>query len=335
VIRFAQLVCLMMVAAPALGSPEISGTVKDAATDKAIKGVIVDVEVGFTARANVVQTKADGHFTFDVGKWPKSDRQFGRTTLTFHCPNYQDLRQRVEFSGSLPTDGVFTLTRVAGGGLSSTLRDSLRNQRDETAQTLAFAAFDLDTAGVHIDAGRLEQRLERRLMDRIASYLVDRGLDADHCRISVRHLPSEIDGLNLGAVHEAGEVLDALAVISGELRVRRGPSGPTLSVATTFLPIPTADSLALPIQNVVDRLSLDPDEPSSIVGEAGQVWAEQTALTVGLREAREGIRTSDRARVARARELIADVQGTLTSADFTLQRWIARAIGILDRILRS
>jgi len=229
---------------------------------------------------------------------------------------------------------VVRLSPKGSGSLSRALRDTLLSARDPEGRTIAYARFDLDTVGVQVNATLLETRLLRRLQDSMRGYLQRQDVPDDLCALGFKLLPSSINLLDQTVALEAGGLLNALALVGGELRVRAQPTGGVLEISTTLLPIPSADSLRLSPQRVVDQITVDRDRPDAITGEAGSAWAHYAAITLGLRETREWEKTGDVAHLLRARDLLAAVQRTLPAAEAPLHRWLSRALRFLDARIR-
>lgn len=325
----------LSLSSPAGAVTRISGTVVDAGSERPVAGATLNAEIGMSPPRDVGITDSAGRFELNADDWPKSDRNHGTVVLQVSHPHYAPVVQHITFTPGTGKSGiVLGVTPTGPGSLSQAVRDALLGARDATGRTIGFATFDLDTAGIAIDAARLEGRLLRRLQGSMTQYLQAQNAPDELCGLSFVQLPGAVDLLNYSAAREAGDLLNALALIGGELRVRTDAAGPRLEVSTTFFPIPSTDSLLLPPQRVFDQIALDPAQPSAITGEAGSAWAHYAAIVLALREAREGERLDSLPHLVQARDLLAAVQRTLPAGEGSLHRWLAHGLRLLDARIR-
>lgn len=320
--------CGMMAPVASAAATRLTGRAIDGRTLDPVSGARLLVEIQQAKHRDFATTDAAGSFTLDFSGLPEAERRAGVAWVSFEHDHYLG-RFRLEFrNGQSTAVPDRKLTKRGGEALRSSCRDSLSALHDPTGRMVGFADFDLDTAGVVVDAGLIRSRLIRRLDTCIRTNLQENGVPAELCRISISQLPCGLDLFQEQAAREAGVALNALALIGGELRIRPGTPGPTLRVSGKFFPIPRAGSIQFTSQTIEDLLNLDPQSPSSIASEAGLVWAQQAGIALGLREMMEG--AGDRERLRNAGILFRAVQSTLPAGDGPIQRWLGDRLREID-----
>ena len=329
-----RLVCAMIcgsfIASGVAAAPVVSGTVT--ARNGTPLGD-VQVQVVILTVQTAAPTDAQGRFQFDAATlFPAGELHW--LTLKFSKPGFQPADRFVRLGAGQALGPVATQLDPVGG--SAALAAAKKQILDKYAaapgsQPLFLIPYLL--TGITIsDPNNVNEMLRANLERVIVTHLQASAVGASP-PVSLKLLPVEQTS-DIDRMRAYGNYLNALGMVTGYGAAEPVDGGErTLSVSSTFLVVPQADSIGAPVLYVDDEMPADSVASPRLYKHLSKLWGRSTVLALGVSEFGKAKANRDKEALKRVRNYLQAERAGAGPGDEALVSQVNAVIEVVDREL--
>jgi hypothetical protein len=288
---------------------DVAGVVLDEKSSAKISGVAISLQVKAIFKSNLAQTGPDGRFEIDFKQiLPDLDLRRSTIELIFHKPGYDQsviVLNTDADNENWDQQEIRLIKSQEIEKLPEPLREAIQKHRSEKGKTLYLSPYYVDKATETLQLKMFAQNL----LDNITASLRTTVQAAPGVEMDVSIQPlSDIDitATNIERLYQFGEVLNALAMISGIGEMSSDDLGKQeIYLRSNYVTIPSAASLRPGNVTIKDQFPAPLLNSLRLSEYLNKYWGHHTALALCIQEFHEAMTPSrDNARLEKVEKLI-------------------------------